>query len=84
MLTISPSTAFLLYLGFTLFALTVLATNRYLKTKNQKNAQHQRRVLQCEYCASSYLVSPFTHLHRCPQCRSINEEKRYKSISRKK
>ena len=84
MLTINPSTAFLLYLGFTLFALAVLATIRYLKTKNHKKTPFQRKVLQCEYCASSYLVSPFTHLHRCPQCRSINEEKRYKNLVRKK
>lgn len=73
MLKVSLSTAFMLYLGFTLVILLFFwLHHNFLQWR--KGVSYERNLYVCEYCSHAYLEESEKGVTQCPLCQSFNRE----------
>lgn len=72
MIKLSLATAFMLYLGVSLFFLLGTWIYYHYKGRRKIIVQLQRELFVCEFCHYSYLKEGIEKVHRCPQCQSLN------------
>lgn len=81
MIELSASSAFLIYLGFTLAALLGMWCAHHWKSARRHVEVSETQLLLCEYCGFTYLEDPSASVTRCPQCHSLNSQNRYRPPS---
>jgi hypothetical protein len=74
MIELSPTTALMLYLSFTLGTLLAIwGIHHYSSRKKKVNLSNQKLHI-CEYCHFAYLGKVDTTVSKCPQCSSYNKK----------
>jgi len=79
MIELSASTAFMLYLAFTLTILMVLGVTSYLRSRKKLILPAATILCICEYCHHTYVADSTKKVSQCPQCQSFNQENPYKA-----
>ena len=74
MISISPDTLALLYLGITLFTLLTAWLYHNYKSKKKDLFLADKTLCHCEYCLCAYLDDPGKKITQCPQCKSYSEK----------
>ncbi len=74
MIELSPSTAFMLYLGLTLAAVLGLWAYQHFDSRKSKLTTTDQRIYICEYCHFVYLAEHAKKITQCPQCQSHNKD----------
>ena len=72
MISISPDTFALLYLGVTLLILLILWIYHNYKASRKDLFLADKTLHHCEYCLCAYLDEPGKKITQCPQCKSYS------------
>jgi len=77
MIELTFSTAFMLYLGFTL--LSIFGTGLFSQYRMRKKIlfSNQQTLFKCEFCHNAYVEETGKEFNRCPQCFLINKKNPY-------
>lgn len=78
MIEISSSTAAVLYLGATLFAILGIWIYNHYIVKKRKPTPLSQALNVCEFCHFAYLESSGKNVTRCPRCNSYNNSTKEK------
>lgn len=81
MIELTPITALMLYLAFTLFTLLGIWAWHHLKSRKNKVIIVKQELLVCEYCHFAYMEQIGKDVTTCPQCGSFNKNNRYTHLS---
>ena len=74
MLTVTPRTAFVIYLAMTLFCiLGIWFYYHFISASPQKKIVEDVILYQCEYCQNIYLDDQIKEVTECPDCKSLNK-----------
>ena len=74
MITLSTTTATMLYLCLTLIVLLGLWTYQHYCSRKKKINVSEQELFVCEYCLFAYLADQSKSVNRCPQCLSYNKD----------
>ncbi|NGX41813.1 MAG: hypothetical protein K940chlam7_00087 [Chlamydiae bacterium] len=74
MIELSPTTAMMLYLCFTLATLLGIWGYYHYRSRRQKVILIQQELYICEYCQCAYLAQIAKKVTQCPQCESFNKK----------
>lgn len=75
MITLTSTTAAMLYLCLTLATLLGLWGGQHCRSRKKKIDVSDQELLVCEYCLFAYLDDKSKRITRCPQCQSYNIHK---------
>lgn len=73
MITLSSTTAAMLYLGLTLAVLLGFWIYQHWQTRKCKIVTAEQALQVCEYCHFAYLDSIGKKISQCPQCQCFNK-----------
>jgi ribosomal protein L37AE/L43A len=79
MIELSPTTAFMIYLGLTLAVLLGIWLSQHFRGRKKKLMIAEQELFVCEYCHFCYLEMKGRPVTQCPQCESFNKNNIYKS-----
>lgn len=74
MFEVSQTTAFMIYLCFTIGPLLGLWVFQHYSKRNRKIDLAEKSLYICEYCQFCYLDDHSKPITRCPQCQSFNKQ----------
>lgn len=74
MITLTATTAAMLYLCVTLTVLLGIWTYHHYKSRSNKIIVVEQELLICEYCHFAYLVDLSKKVTQCPQCHCFNKK----------
>lgn len=77
MITVSTTTAMMLYLCLTLVVLLGLWTYQHYRLRTKKIEITEQELFVCEYCLFVYLEEKTKNVTQCPQCQSYNKNNNY-------
>jgi uncharacterized paraquat-inducible protein A len=69
---LSPTTALMLYLGFTLTILLGAWLYSHYSSRHKKILPLEQELHICEFCHFAYLDTNAKKITRCPRCQSFN------------
>ncbi len=72
MIELSPTTALMLYLGFTLVCLLSAWLYHHFRSRNKCILPSAQDLHVCEFCSFAYLDTGAKKITRCPRCQSFN------------
>ena len=75
MIELSPNTALMLYLGFTLAVLFIIWAASHYKRKDRNFLPLEKELVVCEFCLFAYIDEGNKKITRCPRCDSYNKVK---------
>lgn len=81
MILIGQTTAFLLYLAFSLSALLIFWALQKYKERHRTVLPSESDLYVCEYCHFAYVEKRHHTVNQCPQCHSFNKENTYSHSS---
>ena len=73
MIEVLPDTAFMIYLGITIFTIMGFWLRYYLYSKKKEVLSFPISQRRCEFCRFHYLEDAAKTVSRCPQCRFLNK-----------
>jgi uncharacterized paraquat-inducible protein A len=73
MIELSPTTAFMVYLGVTLAVLLGIWVTQHYRSKSKPTLPSEQKLQVCEYCHFAYLDDSNKGVSKCPQCQSYNK-----------
>lgn len=77
MITLSPTSALMLYLFLTLFTVMSLWVANHLKKSRKKIIPDKQDLLVCEYCQTAYIAQASKSVTQCPTCHTYNKNNRF-------
>lgn len=77
MITVSATTATMLYLCMTLAVLLSLWVYQHYRLRTKKIEITEQELFVCEYCLFVYLEEKTKTVTQCPQCHSFNKNNPY-------
>lgn len=78
MISLSMTTALMLYLALTLIILFSLWGYHHYTLRNKKIIVSEEELFLCEYCHFAYLADRAKQVNKCPQCSSYNKGNKYR------
>lgn len=75
MIELAPTTALMLYLGFTLICLLAASVYNHCKSRHKQILPSEKDLHVCEFCHFAYLEEGAKPITRCPRCQSFNDHK---------
>lgn len=73
MIELAPTTALMLYLGFTLLCLLGAWLFNHYRSKYKQILPSEKELHVCEFCHFAYLDQGAKRITRCPRCQSFND-----------
>lgn len=77
MIQLSFTSAFLFYLGATLFIVLGLWIFSHYKTRQKIILSSEKTLFVCEFCHFTYLEESIKKLNQCPQCGLLNKKNQF-------
>lgn len=77
MITLSPVTFIMVYLGATLMVIFGVWLSTVLATKKRVIVAPKEQLCLCEYCHFVYLADLDHKVNACPQCKTLNKNNVY-------
>lgn len=77
MITLSATSALMLYLLLTLFTVMSLWLWNHLKKKKKAIIPDKQELLVCEYCQTAYVAQTGKSVTQCPTCDTYNKNNRF-------
>lgn len=75
MITLSSTTALMLYLGITLISLLGIWIASHYYSRNRRFMPPEKKLIVCEFCLFAYLDISAKQITQCPRCDSYNKSK---------
>lgn len=75
MIELSPNTALMLYLGFTLAVLFGIWVASHYRRRKRNFLPLEKELVVCEFCLFAYIDEGAKKVTRCPRCESFNRTK---------
>lgn len=72
MIELSPTTALMLYFGFTLVCLLGIWVASHYRSRKRTFMPLEKELVVCEFCLFAYLDVGAKKITRCPKCESYN------------
>jgi ribosomal protein L37AE/L43A len=79
MITLSPTSALMLYLCLTLTVLLGIWAFSHWSTRKKEIVVSEQELYVCEYCQSAYVAESQKGVTQCPDCGSYNKDNLYKT-----
>ena len=76
MIELNPTTALMLYFGFTLLCLLGIWVASHYRSRNRTFMPLEKELVVCEFCLFAYLDAGAKKITRCPKCESFNSSKK--------
>lgn len=77
MISISQTTALMLYFSITLICTLSFWGYHHYKTRQKKMVVSEDGLFICEYCHFAYLADLTKKVNQCPECKSYNKDNKF-------